>query len=79
MQLGLVLRDSEHLVPTVGAFEHVRKATVSFVMSVRHPRGTALPKSGSLGTLLAPDQRISGTMGDQHIRVSKHRTQDFAK
>jgi len=43
--------------------------TVSFVMSVRYPRGTALPKSGSLGTLLAPDQRISGTMGDQHISL----------
>ena len=59
VQLGLVLRDSEQSVPSVGEFEHVRKATVSFVMSVRQPHGTALPKSGSLGSFLAPDQRIS--------------------
>jgi len=79
VQLGLALRDSEQLVPSVSAFEHVQKATVSFAMSVRYPHGIALPKSGFLGTLLAPDQRISGTMGGQHIRVSKHLTQDFAK
>jgi len=49
VQLVLALRGSEQLVPSVGAFEHVRKANVGFVMCVRHPHGTALPKSSSSG------------------------------